>query len=145
MDLKMKRKKAMNMKQAVLNTNLKRFIYVMGLLLVMTPAFTQSSKMSDKTSEEKARLMTDKQNERLQFYDDQENKMYEINLKYIKEMEKISGQPRSRQKLLKMKDLSQRKDKEVKQVLDKDQYKTYQEIKEEMRQRIRERIGSGGY
>jgi len=112
------------------------------ILLLGTATYAQDKKMADASPEEKAELMTEKQNEKLQFYDDQENRMYDINLKYVKEMERIRSQGRSRKTLMDLRDMSKRKDKEVKQVLDDDQYYTYLEMKEAMREQMRERMKS---
>lgn len=114
------------------------------ILLLGTATYAQDRKMADATPEEKAQLMTEKQNEKLQFYGDQEERMYDINFKYVKEMEQITSQGRSRKTLMDLRDMSKRKDKEVKQVLDDDQYNTYLEMKEAMREQMRERMKSRG-
>ncbi|MEP2025446.1 MAG: hypothetical protein ABJH98_07885 [Reichenbachiella sp.] len=126
-----------------MNTKLKGIIFIISLLTMVTSGFAQNGKMSDKTSEEKARLMTDKQKEKIDFYDDLKQQMYDINLKYIKEMEVIVKGGRSMETVRKLRDMSDRKDKEVKTVLDKDQYKIYLKQKEDMRSQMRANRGGG--
>lgn len=127
----------MNQNKRIYNVMLSMLMMLLG-----TATYAQDRKMADATPEEKAQLMTEKQNEKLQFYNDQEERMYDINFKYVKEMEQITSQGRSRKTLMDLRDMSQRKDKEVKQVLDDDQYYTYLEMKEAMREQMRERMKS---
>lgn len=129
----------MNQSKRIYNVMLSMFMLLLG-----TSTYAQDRKMADATPEEKAQLMTEKQNEKLQFYDDQEERMYDINFTYVKEMEQITSQGRSRKTLMDLRDMSKRKDKEVKQVLDDDQYNTYLEMKEAMREQMRERMKSRG-
>lgn len=103
--------------------------------------------MDDATPEEKAEMATEKQKEKLSLDSNQEKQMYEINLKYIKEMEEIQAGGRSRSTMVKLKDMSDRRDKEVKGILGKDQYKEYtkmqEERREEMKKRMQSRRGNG--
>ncbi|MEM6737507.1 MAG: hypothetical protein AAGC64_09340 [Bacteroidota bacterium] len=109
--------------------------------------FGQSRPMDDATPEEKAEMATEKQKEKLSLDSNQEKQMYEINLKYIKEMEEIQAGGRSRSTMVKLKDMSDRRDKEVKGILGKDQYKEYtkmqEERREEMKKRMQSRRGNG--
>ena len=127
----------MEKKQKRINKKLRGFIFILSLLTIVTSGFAQNGKVSNKTPEEKAQLMTDKQNENIGFYDDQKKQMFDINLKYMKEMEVITQGGRSMATVRKLRDLSSRKDKEVKAVLDKDQYKTYLRHKEQIRSQMR--------
>ena len=122
-------------------SKLKGFIFILSILAMATSGLAQNREASDKTPEEKARVMTDKQNEKIDFSDDQEKQMYNLNLKYVKEMEVITQGGRSMATFRKLKDMSGRKDKEVKNVLNKNQYKIYQRQKEEMRSQMRAKQG----
>ena len=123
------------------NTKLKGLIFILSLLAMVTSGFAQNGEISNKTPEEKSRLMTDKQKEKIDFSDGQEQQMFDINLKYVKEMEVIAQGGRSMATLRKLRDMSSRKDKEVKTVLDKDQYKIYLKQKKELRSQMKANRG----
>ena len=93
------------------------------------------------TQAEKAQALTEKQNERIHFSDGQEKQMYDINLKYVKEMEKISAGGRSMSTMRKLKSMGDEKDKEVKKVLNGDQYSEYLEQKQEMQEQMKANRG----
>ena len=123
------------------HSKLRGFIFVLSLLTMATSGFAQNREASDKTPEEKSRIMTDKQKEKIDFSDAQEQQMFDINLKYVKEMEVIAQGGRSMATLRKLRDMSSRKDKEVKTVLDKDQYKIYLKQKKELRSQMKANRG----
>lgn len=116
-------------------------ILFIGSLSLVT---AQSGSMADLSAEEKAQMLTEKQKERLSLSESQEATMYDLNLKYALEMESIVAEGRSMSTLQKLQDMSSRKDKEVKEVLDKSQYKEYQKLKDEMKATFRERRNAGG-
>ena len=126
----------MRKKQKGHTSKLKGFIFILSLLTMATSGLAQNREVSVKTPEEKARVMTDKQNEKIGLSVDQEQQMFNLNLKYVKEMEVITQSGRSMATFRKLKEMSDRKDKEVKNVLDKDQYKIYLRQKEEMRSQM---------
>ena len=68
----------------------------------------------------------------LAFYENQQSDMYAINLKYLAEMQSIAAAGKSFSTMMKLRDMDGNKDKEVKKVLDKGQYKTYKKLKKEM-------------
>ena len=107
------------------------------IFLTITSVSAQNPGASDMTNEEKARMMTDKQSEKLELNADQKGKMYDLNLKYIKEMQTISAGGRSMSTMMKLRDMSGRKDKEVKKLLEKDQYKQYKKLKKEMQAQMK--------
>ncbi|UZR97370.1 hypothetical protein [Chondrinema litorale] len=125
--------------------NFKVLFNLLFVFFLASSAYAQNGAMADMTSEEKAELLTEKQKEKIEFYDDQEEKMYDVNLKYVKEMESIVAEGRSMSTLNKLQSMSGKKDKEVKEILDKDQYKTYLKMKEDVRQEMRNRRGSGNW
>lgn len=95
------------------------------------------------TVEERAEFQTQMHKERLALSESQEESMHAINLKYSEEMETIMAGGRSFSTMRKLRDMGNRKDKEVKKILDKDQYKTYLDMKEEMREMMKERRKDG--
>lgn len=123
------------------HSKLRGFIFILSFLAMATSGFAQNREASDKTPEEKARMMTDKQKEKIDFSDAQEQQMFDINLKYAKEMEVIAKGGRSMSTYRKLQDMSSRKDKEVKAVLDKDQFKVYSKQKKELRSQMRANRG----
>ena len=111
------------------------------ILMATSSVFAQSTNAANMTQAEKAQALTEKQNERIHFTDGQEKQMYDLNLKYIKEMEKISAGGRSMSTMRKLKSVSDEKDKEVKQVLNGDQYNVYLEQKKEMQEQMKANRG----
>ena len=111
------------------------------ILMATSSVFAQSTNAANMTQAEKAQALTEKQNERIHFTDGQEKQMYDLNLKYIKEIEKISAGGRSMSTMRKLKSVSDEKDKEVKQVLNGDQYNVYLEQKKEMQEQMKANRG----
>jgi hypothetical protein len=111
------------------------------ILMATSSVFAQGSKSANMTQAEKAQALTEKQNERIHFSDGQEKQMYDINLKYVKEMEKISAGGRSMSTMRKLKSMGDEKDKEVKKVLNGDQYSEYLEQKQEMQEQMKANRG----
>lgn len=69
------------------------------------------------------------------------DKVYAINLKYAKKMEELANSGGSRRVMFrKMRSLSEDKDSELKETLTSEQYEEYLELKEQMRERIIEKI-----
>lgn len=121
-------------------------LYMLLFVLIGThtlQAQDNKNKLSDLTIEEKAEFQTEIQTERLHLSADQVERMYDLNLKYAKEMEQIRASGRSFTTMRKLKDMSKSKDKEVKQLLDKEQYQEYLTMKEEMMEMMKERQQSG--
>ncbi len=131
-----------------MNTN-QKYPFLSIVTLVVWCMFTLSTAqaqgmggMSDKTDEEKAQMLTDKQNETLSFYGSQATEMYDVNLKYLQEMQKIMAGGRSFATMRKLQNMGGQKDKEVKSILDKSQFKEYKKLKEEMREQMRAMMGN---
>ena len=89
--------------------------------------------------EEQAKEATEGQVKRLNLSEKQEVDMYEVNLKYIKEVKQIRSEGRSISTMRKLKDMNRRMDKEVKAILDRDQIKEYFKLKEERRKEMKSR------
>ncbi|MDX2134541.1 MAG: hypothetical protein SFV52_07135 [Saprospiraceae bacterium] len=117
---------------------IQKTVLLFALSLMMASSLLAQSSMADMTSEEKAQAITEKQNQAIHFSDTQAQQMYNINLKYIKEMEKAyAAGGRSISTRNKLKSLDGQKDNEVKKVLDNEQYKVYQEKKKEIREQMK--------
>ncbi len=117
---------------------IKKTVLLFALSLMMASSLLAQSSMADMTNEEKAQAITEKQNQAIHFSDSQAKQMYNINLKYIKEMEKAyAAGGRSIATRNKLKSLDGQKDSEVKKVLDNEQYKVYLEKKKEIREQMK--------
>ena len=91
-------------------------------------------------TEERASVQTDFLVEALSLTPEQCEKLGQINSKYAREVESIlrSDDYRS-QKARRFKSVMASKDRELKKVFSKEQYKMYDQIREELKQRLRER------
>jgi hypothetical protein len=70
--------------------------------------------------------------------------VYDINLKYAKQVEDGRNENTSRYEMMKLLEKTNNaKNKEMKQVLTKDQYKKYMRAQQEMRNRMQQRMGAG--
>lgn len=125
-----------------------RLMTVLAVVLMTAASMNAQSvslaDMENLSNDEKAQALTTKQAEELQFYDDQEQQMYDLNLKYILEMERIMAGGRNFSTMMKLRDMGGEKDKAVKKVLDKDQWKTYQKMQEAMRAELKARMRGNG-
>ncbi len=110
------------------------------LFVMCTTVSAQEESLSDKTPNEKAELITEKQKEKLNLDAAQEEAMYALNLKYINEMEDIMQAGRSFSTMRKLKKMRGEKDKEMKKVLTKEQYKIYEDLKKEIRDEMKAAI-----
>ena len=121
-----------------------QYLFMIVLLtgLVTTHGYGQDEQATNKSTEEMAKAGTEKQKERLGLSDLQEEQMYEVNLKYIQKMQEIRLEGRSISTMRKAKKMSKRMDKEVKDILNKDQFKEYSRMKDERREEMKKRMRS---
>ena len=117
-------------------------IYSMFSALTTIAQDRLSKLMNDTTPEERAQMQTKNMKETLSLTEDQVDEVSEINLNYARKMQNAYNASGSKlQRLRKMKALATEKDGVLKKVLTPTQYTTYQENKEEMKERRRERKG----
>ena len=91
--------------------------------------------MRETTPEQRAAMQTSYMKESLALTDDQALKVQDINLKYAHKMQHAYNSPaRKFQKLKRMKNFSQQKDDEMKRLLSKEQYETYEKNRDAMRE-----------
>ncbi|HEY9046444.1 MAG TPA: hypothetical protein VIN08_11135 [Ohtaekwangia sp.] len=96
---------------------------------------------SETTPEQRAQLQTDNMQEKLQLSDEQKTKVYAINLKYAQKMEDTYRAGGGKlQRLRSMKVVANEKDGELKNVLNKEQYKLYETYKDEMKENVKEKV-----
>ena len=116
------------------------------LILVATSTLAFGQEKLDKlfaetTPEERARYQTERMKEKLSLRQEQEEPVYTVNLAYAKKLELAHAQGGGRlQRLKRMKSVSEEKDAKLKQVLDSNQYNRYEQMKEELRESMRERV-----
>lgn len=118
--------------------------FIIGIIILMNIPFIASAQDEDfknSTPEERAEFQTDWMKSELSLDPTVVPNVYNINLKYSKKMQSIMNSGGSRiQKYREFKASSDAKDAELKNVFTKDQYKMYQQRKEEMKQKMKERI-----
>lgn len=94
--------------------------------------------MKDTTPEQRAQFQTEYMKENLALSPDQQSSIHEVNLKYARKIQDAYNSPgKKMQKLKHMKSIGVEKDKELKGILDADQYATYEKNKEAMKEKIR--------
>lgn len=114
------------------------YLQLLLLLLIVSsfpfnPIGAQNSEIQNLTNEETALNLTKKQNEKMNFYNNQEQIMYDLNLKYLEEMQSIISKGKSFSTKRKLKKMGKRKDDEVKEILDDIQFRIYEDMKGEIR------------
>ncbi len=119
-----------------------RFV-VLGVLILFTYGIVCAQDMEDfkkMSPEENAELMTDWMKSALALEESQVSLVYDINLKYAKKNREIVNSGEKKLRLYKkLKNSSQEKDKELNKILTKDQYRSYQEKREEMKAKVKQR------
>lgn len=130
-------------KRQKITTTFNTTIVMLTMLLGSLSVSGQDRQRQDLTTEEKAEMQTNMMADKLSLTEDQKTLVYEINFKYAAEMETIMQEGRTRETMRKLRDMSGRKDEELKSVLDEGQYSQYLTLKEEMRQKMKERRKSG--
>ena len=102
---------------------------------------TYAQKKTSSAPEERANKLTEWMKTNLQLNEEQLTKAQAINLKYAnKNQELHSGSMSRKEKMHILKENDKAKDAELKTLFTADQYKNYQEKKEEMRKQMKERM-----
>jgi|GEM_PF-302857 len=120
------------------------FKLIMGAFIMIQVPFLASAQEADfknSTPEERARFQTEWMQSELSLDSTVITSVYNINLKYSEKTQSIMNSGASKmQKYKDFKATSDAKDSELKSVFTKEQYKLYQQKKEEIKQKMRERI-----
>ena len=115
-----------------------RLCFTAAILLLTVAARSQSTD-SARTPEGRATALTEKMQTRLALTDEQVPQVQAINLKYVQKNQEIwAGSGGRFAKFKALKSSQKDKDREMKKLLDKDQYKKYEAMKEEMKEKARE-------
>lgn len=101
----------------------------------------QVDHLKDTTPEQRAKLQTELMTSRLDLRADQTPKVADLNLKYAKKMEPvIKGSAGPFMRMRQMKEITQDKEAELKQILSPAQFEKYLASKDEMREKFAEKI-----
>ncbi|MVM41722.1 hypothetical protein GO730_35350 [Spirosoma sp. HMF3257] len=122
-----------------MKNNLITLILSIPLILISIGSFAQRGDQLG-TPEERATRQTARMKEALKLSPEQETSVADINLKYAKQMQSVMETGGRNLKTARAaKSIMKSKDKELKEVLDKDQFNQYLTIKEEMMSKLKER------
>ncbi|HWB93571.1 MAG TPA: hypothetical protein VG605_17040 [Puia sp.] len=113
--------------------------------LILTLGAKAQRTDSTSTPEARATALTEKMKTQLALTDDQVPQVQAINLKYVeKNQEILAGTEGRFAKFRAFKSSQKAKDKELKAILDKDQYKKYEAMKEQMKNQVRQQYQNKG-
>ena len=120
---------------------MKKLLFI--LTIVMCSQLTtvaQDSRNLDNLppAEERAEMQTEMMKEKLELTDDQVPLVKAINLKAAQALDEVAKKTDRMQKFKAFRSAQQEKDEALKDVLTKDQYKLYQDSKEEMKKKLKE-------
>jgi hypothetical protein len=119
-------------------------LIILTVLLIITAATKAQSTDSTRTPEGRAAALTEKMKTQLSLTDDQLPQVQSINLKYAQKNQQIWTSSDGRfAKFKSLKSSQKEKNKEMKAVLDKDQYKKYETMNEEMKEKARQKYKQG--
>lgn len=125
-----------------MKNNLLTIALSFSLLLVSISSFAQQRQVG--TPEERASRQTTRMKEALNLSPDQETAVASINLKYAKQAQPLlETGSRNLKTAREARSMMKSKDDELEKVLTKEQFKQYQDIKEEMRSAMKERRRQG--
>ena len=111
---------------------------VIATLLLFTSVIINAQNKKDlPPAEERAKIQTELMKDKLELNKEQTQKVQEINFKSALEMDKVFKLTDRVQKFKKFRSIQLKKDKELKQVLTKEQFKAYKKFKSEMKKRIK--------
>jgi hypothetical protein len=116
-----------------------KLAFAAALIVLSIGAKAQSAADSARTPEGRAAALTEKMRTQLPLTDDQVPQVQAINLKYAQKNQQIwAGGGGRFAKFRELKSSQKDKDKELKAILDKDQYKKYEAMQQEMKDKARE-------
>ncbi len=110
--------------------------FILGL--VATASAQEIPRDAGLSVEEKAEMLTQQLEEKLQLEVDQADTIYQINVAFINQIEEIRGMGRSLENRKKLKALHEQRNTDLEEILDKDQFALFKEIQAENRAKIKE-------
>ena len=122
---------------------MKKTISITLIALVLLISSTITAQEKQKTPEEKATLMTQTLKEQIQFSDETEEAVYEINLKFVNDLSAVKDKDISKyKKAQELKALDQERNAALKEVLTEEEYKLYEDNKPKNRRALRDKFKS---
>ena len=109
--------------------NMKFLLSLLLIVAIGSGAFAQEKRGKQRDPEKMATKMTEKMVEKLSLDDDQQDKLYQSNLRFAQA---------KKQNREEMKAAGEKHDAEMKEILTEDQYKQYQQQREKMKERMRD-------
>jgi Spy/CpxP family protein refolding chaperone len=103
------------------------------VLMLSSTVFAQQPGGGGMSAEDRARRQTDMMKDELKLNQDQEKKVYAINLKYSDKMKDVRQIADTSARRKSFESLNKQKDEELKKVLTADQFKSYQKLVADMR------------
>jgi hypothetical protein len=114
-------------------------------LIVSITVVAQRGNYQNMSAEERAKLQTNRMVESLELDSAIIDQAHEINLKYANQIEKARKPGASRYEMMQlMERTNNSRNKDFKKILTKDQYKKYMRQQQDIRNRMQERMGTGG-
>lgn len=111
---------------------------VIATLLLFTSIIVNAQNKKDlPPAEQRAKMQTELMKDKLELNQEQTQKVLDINLKSALEMDQVFKLTDRVQKFKKFRSIQLKKDKDLKQVLSKNQFKAYKKFKSEMKKRIK--------
>lgn len=124
---------------------MRHILTLLLLLMISSYSIAQRNDFRDMSPEKRVQIQTDRTADFLELDSLTKDKVFVINMKYAREFEAGRKEGASRYEVMKQMDkLSVSKNKEMKAVLTKDQYKKYLRQQQEMRNKMQQRRESGG-
>ena len=121
--------------------------YLFVLFLALAPVALSAQtreKIKSSTPEQRADKQSEFLGTNLKLDDAQRNKISAINLKYAKQMDGImKGKGSKIAKMKSARKLNEEKEAEYQQVMTPDQYKQYQQVKKDLREKMKEQRKTG--
>ena len=124
-----------------MNSKMKKLLFILTIVMCSQLAtVAQDSRNLDNLppAEERAEMQTEMMKEKLELTDDQVPLVKAINLKAAQALDEVAKKTDRMQKFKAFRSAQQEKDEALKDVLTKDQYKLYQDSKEEMKKKLKE-------
>jgi Spy/CpxP family protein refolding chaperone len=113
-----------------------KLLVLFSIFLLASTSLAQPGYGSFQNSspEERAKIQTDQMREKLNFTDEQDSSIYEINLKYARKIQELMKGEQERDEIRsKMGELMKEKDEELKGILTEEQFELYLNYKKELR------------
>ena len=120
---------------------MKKLLFILTIVMCsQLTTIAQDSRNLDNLppAEERAEMQTEMMKEKLELTDEQVPLVKAINLKAAQALDEVAKKTDRMQKFKAFRSAQQEKDEALKDVLTKDQYKLYQDSKEEMKKKLKE-------